>query len=83
MRRVNRPLASAFVLVTLTAPPLLAQDPEPSKPDVGQGLKRERERLANYQWRLKTEMRVDGAVRMSKLEDVHLGPDGGLVKRIV
>ena len=83
MRRVKRPLASAIVLATLSAPPLLAQDPVPSKPDVGQGLKRERERLAGYQWRLKTEMRVDGAVRMAKTEDVHLGPDGGLVQRIV
>jgi hypothetical protein len=83
MRRVKRPLTPVFLAATLTATPLAAQAPDPSKPDVVQGLKRERERLANYQWRLKTEMKVDGAVRMSKLEDVHLGPDGGLVKRIV
>jgi hypothetical protein len=83
MRRVKRSLAPALLLATLTAAPVAAQDPTPSKLDVGQGLKRERERLSNYQWRLKTEMKVDGATRMSKVEDVHLGPDGGLVKRIV
>ena len=83
MRRVKRLRTSAFLLATLTASPLAAQDPTPSKLDVGPGLKRERERLSNYQWRLKTEMKIDGTVRMSKLEDVHLGPDGGLVKKIV
>lgn len=83
MRRVRRPPASALVLATLSAMPLGAQGPAPSKPDVGQGLQRERARLANYQWRLRTEMKVDGAIRLSKVEDVHLGPDGGLVKKIV
>ena len=83
MRRVKRLRASAYLLATLTALPLAAQDPTPSKLDVGPGLKRERARLSNYQWRLRTEMKVDGTVRMSKLEDVHLGPDGGLVKKIV
>ncbi len=83
MRRVTPPLASALLLATLSAMPLGAQEPTPSKPDVGQGLRRERERLSNYQWRLKTEMTVDGTMRMSKIEDVHLGPDGGLVKKIV
>ncbi|HEY3348811.1 MAG TPA: hypothetical protein VGM13_03490 [Thermoanaerobaculia bacterium] len=74
---------SAFFLATLIALPLAAQDPTPSKLDVGPGLRRERERLSNYQWRLKTEMKVDGTVRMLKVEDVHLGPDGGLVKKMV
>ena len=74
---------SAFFLATLIALPLAAQDPTPSKLDVGPGLKRERERLSNYQWRLKTEMKVDGTTRMFKIEDVHLGPDGGLVKKTV
>jgi len=83
MRLVKRPLTSVFLAATLGALPLAAQAPDPSKPDVVQGLKHERERLANYQWRLRTEMRIDGALRLSKLEDVHLGPDGGLVKKIV
>lgn len=74
---------SAFFLATLIALPLAAQDPTPSKLDVGPGLKRERERLSGYQWRLKTEMKVDGTTRMFKIEDVHLGPDGGLVKKTV
>lgn len=83
MRRVTRLLTPAILAATLTATALAAQDPGPARLDVGQGLKRERERLANYQWRLKTEMKVDGMIRMSKLEDVHLGPDGGLVKKSV
>jgi hypothetical protein len=83
MRRVKRLRTPAFLLATLTAIPLAAQAPDPAKPDVGQGLQRERARLANYQWRLKTEMKIDGTTRMSKVEDVHLGPDGGLVKKIV
>ena len=83
MRRVKRLLTPAILAVTLIAAPLAAQDPGPAKLDVGQGLKRERERLANYQWRLRTEMKVDGTIRMSKLEDVHLGPDGALVKKSV
>jgi hypothetical protein len=83
MRRVTRLLAPAFLAATLTATTLAAQDPGPANLDVGQGLKRERERLANYQWRLRTEMKVDGTTRMSKVEDVHLGPDGALVKKTV
>jgi hypothetical protein len=79
---VKRPLLLVLA-ATLTAFPLAAQAPTPSKPDVAEGLKRERERLANYQWRLKTEMKVDGVLRVSRLENVHLGPTGELVKKIV
>ena len=68
---------------TLIAFPLAAQAPAPSKPHVGEGLKRERERLANFQWRLKTEMKIDGVLRVSRTENVHLGPSGELVKKIV
>lgn len=39
-----------------------------------------RHRLAAFQWRMKTEMRIDDIPRLTKLEDVHLGPDGALVK---
>ena len=78
-------LRSLFLAVaaTLTAFPLAAQAPTPSKPDVGKGLKIERERLAAYQWRMKTEMKVDGILRVSRTENVHLGPNGELVKKIV
>ena len=72
-----------FAAATLTAFPLAAQAPAPSKPDVGKGLQIERERLATYQWRLKTEMKVDGVLRVSRTENVHLGPNGELVKKIV
>jgi hypothetical protein len=72
-----------FAAATLTAFPLAAQAPAPSKPDVGKGLQIERERLAAYQWRLKTEMKVDGVLRVSRTENVHLGPNGELVKKIV
>jgi len=71
---------SVFLLVPLLlAPPLAGQE----KPAVGAGLRQERERLASYQWRLKTEMKVDGETRLQKSEQVHLGPDGGLVRRTV
>ncbi|HEX7614719.1 MAG TPA: hypothetical protein VF554_05500, partial [Thermoanaerobaculia bacterium] len=70
-----------FAAATLSVFPLGAQAPAPSKPDVGQGLKIERERLAAYQWRLKTEMKVDGVLRVSRTENVHLGPNGELVKK--
>ncbi len=79
---VRLPLLLACA-ATLTGFPLAAQVPSPSKPDVGEGLKRERERLANFQWRLKTEMKVDGVLRVSRTENVHLGPNGELVKKIV
>lgn len=72
-----------FAAATLSVSHLGAQAPAPSKPDVGGGLKIERERLAAYQWRLKTEMKVDGVLRVSRTENVHLGPRGELVKKIV
>jgi len=64
----------------LAAPPSPAPPP---KPQVGEGLRKERERLASYQWRMKTEMTVDGNLRVVKLEDVHLDPDGSLIKKTV
>jgi hypothetical protein len=70
-------------LFTLTVPALALQAPTPSKPDIGGSVRKERELLANYQWRLRTEMKVDGHSRLQKVEEVHLGPDGGLVKRPV
>ena len=79
---VRLPLLLVWI-ATLTAFPLAAQVPAPSKPDVGEGLKRERERLASFQWRLRTEMKVDGVLRVSRTENVHLGPNGELVKKIV
>jgi hypothetical protein len=62
--------------------PLAAQTPT-GKPDVGAGLKLERERLANFQWRLQTEMKVDGVSRLLRTDDVHLGPGGELVRKQV
>jgi hypothetical protein len=75
--------ALVFAAATLTAFPLGAQAPAPSKPDVGKGLQIERELLAAYQWRMKTEMKVDGVLRVARTENVHLGPNGELVKKIV
>lgn len=66
-------LAALFALSTAPAPTAL--------PDVASGLETGREGLARYQWRLRTEMKVDGVSRLTKLEDVHLGPDGGLVTK--
>jgi hypothetical protein len=72
----------------IAAPPLLAlalaaSEPPPptARPDVAAGLEAGREDLARYQWRMKTEMKVDGVLRLTKVEDVHLGPDGGLVRK--
>jgi hypothetical protein len=81
----DRSLRAGLVLVALTLTPasLFGQAPTPAKPNVGEGLQRERERLSSYQWRLKTEMKVDGVLRMQKTEDVHLAPDGGLVRKLV
>src|SRR5512140_714437 len=64
-----------FVLALLQSPPASA----PAPPEVAAGVTRGREELSHYRWRMKTEMRVDGSLRITKVEDVHLGPDGGLV----
>lgn len=65
-----------LLALVLLAPVLSAQQ----KPDVGGSVAKERRRLSAYRWRLTTEMSVDGVPRILKAEDVHLGPDGGLVK---
>ncbi len=54
--------------------------PADAKPDVAHALDVARHRLSALKWRMKTEMRVDGEIRLTKVEDVHLGPDGDLVK---
>lgn len=53
------------------------------KPSVGAALEKGRETLASYQWRLKTEIFVDDVPRMTKLEDVHLGPEGTVVRKTI
>ena len=69
-----------LLVLALAAPP--GNTPSPTvRPDVASGLETGREELARYQWRLRTEMKVDGVSRLTKLEDVHLGPDGGLVTK--
>lgn len=72
-------LGLALVLNPLPSKP--GQADEPPKPKVGEGLQRERDLLSQYQWRLKTEMKVDDHLRLMKLEEVHLGPDGKAVRR--
>ena len=59
------------------------QDPSPQPKAVAEGLRRERELLSNWQWRMKTEMKVDGVPRVTRVEEAHLSPEGGLVKRLV
>ncbi len=69
-----------LLALALTSPP--AGTPAPTaRPDFASGLANGREELARYQWRLRTEMKVDGVSRLTKVEDVHLGPDGGLVTK--
>jgi hypothetical protein len=70
-------LALSVVFALLQAPPAQAATPGPS--DVAAGVAKGREELARFRWRLKTEMKVNGSLRISKSEDVHLGPDGRLV----
>lgn len=77
------PRGTVLIFATLIQSALAGQAPTPAKPNVAEGLKRERARLSSYQWRLKTEMKVDGVLRMQKTEDVHLAPDGGLVRKLV
>lgn len=73
------------VIAFLAAFPLAAATdvaPAPTaKPDVASGLESGREDLARYQWRMRTEMKVDDVLRLTKVEDVHLGPDGALVTK--
>ncbi|MGE5345111.1 MAG: hypothetical protein ACM3JH_04075, partial [Acidithiobacillales bacterium] len=52
----------AVLFLAHPAPALASQEVPPGK-SVGEDVKRERERLANYRWRLKTEMKVDGQLR--------------------
>ncbi|MBK9372478.1 MAG: hypothetical protein IPN03_01745 [Holophagales bacterium] len=73
--------ATLPALAALLAITLLATPPPTVPPDVASGLETGRQGLAHYQWRLRTEMKVDGVSRLTKLEDVHLGPDGGLVTK--
>ena len=55
--------------------------PPPTRPeDVASSLKEDREKLGRYRFRLQTRLAIDGDERLTKLEDVHLGPDGGIVR---
>lgn len=75
-------LATLQVLAALASLAAPAATPvATARPDVAAGLESGREVLARYQWRLRTEMKVDGVSRLVKIEDVHLGPDGGLVTK--
>lgn len=72
------PLAASLVLLALLRAGASA---EADRPDVASGLEAGREDLARYQWRMRTETRIDGALRLTTVEDVHLGPDGGLARK--
>jgi len=75
--------AAAAVLGTASAMAGPLQDPAPRPKGVADDLRRERELLSNWQWRMKTEMKVDGVPRVTRVEEAHLSPEGGLVKRLV
>jgi hypothetical protein len=85
MWKNHRVLATFQALAPLIALALVAapsvEPPPTARPDVASGLESGRKDLARYQCRLRTEMKVDGVSRLTKLEDVHLGPDGGLVTK--
>lgn len=76
------PIAAAAPLLALALAAGPGAEPPPTaRPDVASGLEAGREGLARYQWRMRTEMTVDEVPRLTKVEDVHLGPDGGLVTK--
>lgn len=76
------PLPALVLLAALSPVGVAGVPPPPTpKPDVASGLESGREGLARYQWRMRTEMKVDDVPRLTRVEDVHLGPDGALVKK--
>lgn len=72
-------LVPVIALALVGAPGI--EPPPTARPDLATGLEAGRKGLAQYQCRLRTEMKIDGVSRLTKLEDVHLGPDGGLVTK--
>jgi hypothetical protein len=73
----------ALLLLAHTGPAPAWQEPAPGQKNVGEDVRKERERLANYRWRLKTEMKVDGQLRLTRVEDVNISPTGGFQKKLV
>lgn len=84
MRRAPVPLAVPLVLALLPSR-LPAAPPRPGGAAAGAGdvaasLEKGRATLGQYRFRLRSRMTVDGELRIDKLEDVHIGPDGDLVR---
>lgn len=75
--------ALAVLLLAHTGPAPAWQEPTRPGTTAGEDVRRERERLAGYRWRMKTEMRVEGQLRLTRLEEVNFGPEGGLKKKLV
>jgi hypothetical protein len=73
----------ALLLLAHTGPAPAWQEQAPGQKSAGEDVRKERERLANYRWRLKTDMKVDGQLRLTRVEDVNLSPSGGFQKRLV
>jgi hypothetical protein len=83
---VRNPLgggALAVLFLAHTGPVAGWQEPPRPGASVGEDVRRERELLAGYRFRMKTEMRVEGQLRLTRLEDVNFGPEGGLQKKLV
>jgi len=83
---VRNPLAGgalAVLVLAHTGPASGWQEPPRPGANVGEDVRRERARLAGYRWRMKTEMKVEGQLRITRLEDVNFGPEGGLQKKLV
>lgn len=78
----SRPTNAALLLAVGLIAGVSAAD-APLRADLGALLKQQREVLAGYEWRLKTDVKVDGALRFVSLENVHLAPEGGLDRKIV
>lgn len=70
------------LLLALATPPQ-THAALPSPPEIAEALRQERERLASYRWRLTTEMKVDDLLRVQRVDDVHLAPDGSWERKTV
>ena len=77
--RLSPLAAAAFSSLLLSGVPAPATLELPGKPDVEAALRQGRDRLSNYFWRLRTQVMIDGDLRIEKLEDASLAPNGSLL----
>lgn len=72
-----------FTALALAVAPTPPPTPQPDPAGMGAALKKEREALSAFQWRLATKLTVNDALRLEKTENVHLAPGGALERRVL